>query len=228
MTSRRLGALGALGIGAALSATLPSKDLGAQAPAAPTCEGWQVDYTLAASLELSGTPLGQGDGIYPVGPGTIVLRFDDIDGQPGGRAKVMSYEMHEAFKVVSKTLFWATTVTSDNTTRASPEACGPAEGSVAGTTLGWTRALASVRTDGTLFCSGSFCGKFGAPPPGQSMFAIPPHPVAFKSFQFSADKKTFAMASTFVSKTDMPKQTAHIAISGRELRRTCVPKRGCP
>ena len=91
-----------------------------------------------------------------------------------------------------------------------------------------SRALASVRTDGTLFCDGSFCGKLGARPPGRSVFAIPPHPVAFKSFQFSADMTTFTMASTFVSKTDMPKQTAHLAIAGRELRRTCVQKRGCP
>ncbi len=206
-----------------------TKTVNAQpAPAPAPCEGWLVDYALSASLELTDTPLGQGDGIYRVGPGSMSIRFDNVDGQPGGRAKVISYEMGEAFKVVSKTLFWATTVRTDTTTRANPIRCGAPEGLLTGTALSWSRPLAGVQTDGTLFCEGSFCGTFGAPPAGQSPLHVPPAAVSFKAFQFSTDQKTFTMPSTWVSSTDAPKQTAHLALAGREVRRACVQAASCP
>jgi hypothetical protein len=195
---------------------------GVSAQQAPTCDSVQVDYALAGNLELTDTPLGQGDGIYPVGPGVFVLRFDGGEGPAGKRVKVISYEMREAFKVVSKTLFWATTVTTDTISRAAPDPCGAPEGLLAGNVVAWSSPMSNLRTDGTLVCEGSFCGKFGAPPPGQSTFAIAPHAALFKSLKFSGDMKTFTMASTFASKTAMPKQTAHVALSGREIRRACV------
>ena len=42
--------------------------------------------------------------------------------------------------------------------------------------------------------------------------------------EYSSDMKTFTMSSTFVASTDSPKQTSHLALSGREIRRTCEPK----
>ena len=223
----RLYALGLVGAAVGVATALAPAQVRAQADAGPAaCGAWDLEYGLSGNLELSDTPLGQGDGIYPVGPGSIVLRTDDVAGKPGGRVRVMSYEMHEVFKVVAKTLFWATTVNTNTTTRAVGEPCAASEGELVGTALRWNRPLPDVRTDGTLLCDGSFCGKFGAPPAGPSEIHLPAHPSSFKTFQFSADMRTFTMASTFVSKTDAPKQTAHIALSGRELRRSCVPT--CP
>jgi hypothetical protein len=209
---------------------LSASIVGAQSdPAPPPCGGgWQVDYALSGSLQLSDTPLGQGDGIYAVGPGSMTLRFDDIGAKPGGRATLVSYEMHEGFKVTAKTLFWATSVTTNTTTRATPDPCGPPQGLLRSATLAWSLPISGVRSDGTLFCEGSFCGKFGAPPPGLSDLHLPAHPVTFKSLQFSADLQTFTMASTFVSRSDAPKQTAHLALAGREVRRACLPVKPCP
>jgi len=196
----------------------------AQEPA--SCEAWEVEYTLAANLVLSDTPLGQGDGSYAVGPGRVVLRFEDREGQPGGAATMSAYEMREYFTVKSKTFGFTTTVVTEDHTRATPDASGvAARGRLEGARLEWSTPVAGYRTDGTLTCDGSLCGKFGAPPPGRSELHIGPGPVQFQGFRFAKDLKTFMMPSTFVAKTDTPKQTAHIAVSGRESRRSCVPAR---
>lgn len=197
---------------------------------APVCAAWDVEYALAANLHLSDTPMGQGDGIYHIGPGKVVLRFEDHDGQPGGKVTMLSYEMREHFTITSKTLLWSTTVITEADTRGTPDACGAvAEGTLTGASLAWSTPLRGYRTDGTITCDGSLCGMFGAPPPGKSELHIGPGPVDFKPFVFAADMNTLTMADTFVSKTDMPKQTAHVALSGREMRRACLPSRpACP
>jgi hypothetical protein len=189
----------------------------------PSCSSWRVDYTLAESLRLSDTPMGKGDGVYEVGPGSVELRFDDLDGQPGGRVEMVSYAMSEHFTIDSRALFWNAHVTTDTHTRGTPDANGVAAGRMQGATLTWTSPVRGYRTDGTLTCDGSLCGKFGAPPEGRSEIHIGPGPVTFSPFQFSRDLKTFTMGDTFVAKTDMPKQTAHVTLAGREVHRTCVP-----
>ncbi len=204
---------GALGL-----ALLPT-GAGAQAP---TCSSWNVDYVLAESLRLSDTPMGKGDGVYSVGPGHVTLRFDDVDGQPGGHVEMVSYDMQEHFTIESRALFWSAKVVTDTRTQGTPGACGVAEGAMTGTTLAWTSPLRGYRTDGTITCEGTLCGKFGAPPPGSSELHIGPRPVAFSPFQFARDLHTFTMAETYVAKTEMPKQTAHVALAGREARRACI------
>lgn len=195
----------------------------ASAQPAAACTGWEIEYVLAANLELSDTPLGQGDGVYPIGPGRVVLRFEDRDGQPGGVAAMTSYEMREHFTVTSRALLWTTTVVTDTQTRATPDGAGiVARGVLSRRTLAWSTPVAGYRTDGTLTCEGTLCGKFGAPPPGRSELHIGPGPVQFRSFDLARDLKTFTMASTYVAKTDVPKQTAHVALSGREVRRSCA------
>jgi hypothetical protein len=221
-----------LALAAGLALALGPRPAIADAPPpvpAPSCDAWEINYALSGNLELSDTPLGQGDGIYPVGPGTAVLRFEDHGGQPGGHAKLLSYSMKQAITVVASALFFKATVLSDTITRALPDACGVnAEGLLTGTSLGWNGPARAFRSDGTLNCDGSLCGKFGAPPAGQSPLHLGPNPVQFQPFQFTADLKTFTMPSTFVSKTDDPKQTAHLALSGRETKRACVQVKACP
>jgi hypothetical protein len=221
---RRIASAGAFCAGIAL--VLAPGRVAADQP--PPCDAWEVEYALSANLELSDTPMKQGDGVYPVGPGTVVLRFDDHGGQPAGRVKMLSYAMKQSITVVSNALFFKTTVVTDALTRAAPDPCGvAAEGVLTGQTLAWSGPVRSVRSDGTLNCDGSLCGKFGAPPHGQSALHIGPNAVSFQPFQFSSDLKTFAMASTFVSRTEEPKETAHVALSGRETRRSCVQVKAC-
>lgn len=217
---------------AAVAASLATSRATADAPSpapAPPCDAWEVEYALAGNLKLTDTPLGQGDGVYPAGPGMAVLRFEDHGGQPGGRAKLVGYSMKQSVTVNASALFFSAKVVSATTTRALPDACGvDGEGTLNGTTLAWSGPMHGFRSDGTIHCDGSLCGKFGAPPSGDSALHIGPNPTLLQSFQFSPDLKTFSMPSAFVSKTDDPKQTAYLALSGRETKRSCVQVKPCP
>lgn len=216
-----------LGLSGALSVVLLLAP-GASGQTSSACGGWELEYALSANLQLSETPMGQGDGVYPIGPGRAVLRTEDRDGQPGGNVVLTAYEMREYFTVHSKTLFWSTTVVTDTHTQTAAQGCdGVARGRLGGGTLSWSTPLAGYRTDGSLTCDGSLCGKFGAPPAGRTAFHVAPHPVPFLPFVLSGDLKTFTMASTYVSKTEMPQQTAHLTLAGREVRRTCLPAAVC-
>ncbi len=218
---RAVGTVTALLLGAALAPT-------ADAQPTTTCAGWEIEYALSANLQLSDTPMGQGDGVYPIGPGRVVLRFEDREGKPAGAVAMASYDMREHFTVTSKALLWTTTVVTDTQTRATPDPCGiAARGALSRTTLSWSTPVTGYRTDGTLTCEGMLCGKFGAPPPGRSELHIGPGPVRFRAFELSKDLSTFTMQSTYVAKTDMPRQTAHVALAGREVRRSCVPPPSC-
>jgi len=225
-SARRLG--GAIALCAAIGLCLHPGPAAAEATP-PSCGAWEVEYALSGNLKLTDTPLGQGDGIYPVGPGNLVLRFEDVDGQPAGHVKLLSYSMKQAVTVVASALFFKATVVSNTVTHATPNSCGvSAEGLLRGSSLAWSGSVRAFRSDGMLNCDGSLCGKFGAPPAGQSPLHIGPNAVQFQPFQFSPDFKTFTMASTFVAKTDDPKQTSYLALSGREMKRSCVEVKACP
>lgn len=192
-------------------------------PVAP-CGAWDLEYALAANVKLSDTTMGAGDGVHSIGPGRVVVRAENLDGQPGGHAKMRSYEMKDFFTVVAKALFWGTKVTNDTHTTATPNTTGTiATGTFVDRTLRWDTVLSGMRTDGTVDCQGSLCGKFGAPPEGVTDVHTPPHPVTFANFEFDAERKTFTMAYSVVSKFESPRQTSRIALAGREVRRTCVP-----
>jgi hypothetical protein len=208
----------------AVAVTLASDGVFAQ-PA--PCGAWEVEYVLSENLRLSDTPLGAGNGTYAAGPGRTVLRFEDVGGRPGGRVQMLSYDMREHFRVDSKAAFWGAHVTTDVRTRATPDICGASQGVLRGSTLAWTSPLRDSRTDGTLTCDGSACGKFGAPRAGESELHIGPGPVTLAPFEFSSDMKTFTMHEVVTARTEMPKQTTHSAISGREVRRTCVAATTC-
>ncbi len=213
---------------AAVAAAIGSSRADA-APVSEACNAWDVEYSLAANLRLAETPLGQGDGVYAIGPGAVVLRFDNQDGAPRGRVKMLSYTMQEHFTVVAKTLFWKTTVITDTRTAATPDRCwSAAEGALGDGAVRWSSPVRGYRTDGVLTCEGSLCGKFGAPPEGTSELHIAPHPVQFSPFVLGKDLKTLTMAQTLVSKTEVPKQTGYVAIAGREVRRSCRAVPPCP
>jgi hypothetical protein len=213
-------------VAASLKFGLSPRRASAQSPPVP-CDAWEVEYALTAAIELSETPMGQGDGVYPIGPGRMTLRFEDRGGQPGGRVKLIAYDMQQSFTVVSKTLFWKTTVQTKAQTLGVLDACGEPEGVLAANVVSWKTPINRFRTDGTLTCDGSFCGKFGAPPAGESPLHIGPNPVLLQPLRFSGDMKTFSMAKTFVARMDAPKQTTHLTLAGRETGRSCRAKT-CP
>lgn len=195
----------------------------AEAQDAPPCDALEVEYSLAGQLTLSDTPMGQGDGTYPVGPGRAIVRFSMRNGEVAGPAKLVAYEMNERFRIDNTTVFWTTHVTTSSKTTVGADTCGVvANGTLANRTLTFTSPLRGSRTDGTVTCEGSLCGKMGAPRPGSSPLQVPPHDVSFQPWVFGADLKTFTMAKTWSAHTESPKQTAHISLSGRELRRECV------
>ena len=178
----------------------------------------EVEYDVTASLRITETPLGEGNGTFAVGPGRIVLRFDGAD------VKMTKYAMRELVTVNANNVGFKTSVTSDTSTSATPNACGSvAEGNVEGGAVRWRTPVRGMVTQGTITCSGSFCGKFGAPPRGQSAFHDGPIDIRFSAFALSPDRKTFTMPMTHMSKTSSPKQSAAMSLAGRESKRACVP-----
>jgi hypothetical protein len=216
--------LAAAAIGAVLVSVLAPR-----AAPAPPCNAFDIEYVLAARLQLTDTPFGVGDGIHLIGPGAMVLRFENRAGVPGGAVEMLSYRMYEHFVIHSSALFWKSDFTSATDTSVTANACGVvARGALVGRTIRWTTPLLAYRTDGSATCRGSLCGKGGAPPTGETAVHLGPGPVWFKPFVFAPDLQTFTMHSTQVSKTESPKLTASIALSGREIRRSCVVSLRCP
>lgn len=211
-----------VGVAAVLAAALAPA--GARADDPPACSAWDVDYALSGNLRIADTTFGAGDGIFPVGPGHAVVRFDNVGGAPGGHARLNAYSMHETVSITSHAAFWSATVTTDTNSRAADGTS--TEGSLAGTALAWASPMRGYATHGEINCEGSLCGKFGAPPSGKSPVDIAPRPIALAAFQYARDMKTFSMNYVQISHSDgsnSPKQTSYEAISGREMKRTCVP-----
>jgi len=228
MDTRRgvIGTLAGLFIGIL---TIPSRPAAAadETPAAAACDAWQIEYVVNATVIISDTTMGAGDGKYPNGPGKVVLRFENRGGQPGGNVKLIDYEMKDNFTVVSHALMWEARVTADTTTRTTPDKCGSsAEGALDGRTLRWG-VWRGMRSDGSIICQGGLCGKFGAPPSGRSDLHVPSHPAHFKPFVYAADFQTFTMIPSIASQQSSPSQTSSISLAGREVKRTCVAAPVC-
>jgi hypothetical protein len=220
--------------GLAVALLMASKTVSADGPAPPpapppedpaTCRAWDIEYTLAANVQLADTMMGAGDGVHKIGPGRLVLRVDSQGETLGSRVRMMFYDMRDGFTVVAKALFWGTTVKNNTHTSATADPTGViARGTLDGRALRWDTVLFGMRTDGDVTCEGSLCGKFGAPPAGVSEVHTPAHPVTFQPFLFDADRKTFTMAYSVVAKSDFPKQTSLITLAGREAKRSCAER----
>jgi hypothetical protein len=197
----------------ALAVTAASFATHARADEAQPCSTVDVDYALSATLELTDTPMGQGNGTHPIGPGTATVRF------AGNDAKLMAYRVRESFQVDASAVFWKTHVSTDSITTITPDP--PADGALSKGTLYWNTDV-KARTDGTVTCDGSLCGRFGAPAPGTAPLHIAPHDVHFRPWTFSADMRSFTMPRSWVSHSESPQQSAFVTLTGREVRRTCA------
>jgi hypothetical protein len=167
--------------------------------------------------------MAAGDGVHPVGPGALVIRFDDHDGAPLGRARVLSFELAEHFTIHPHAVLWNANVVTDASARATPDASGSsAHGTLSGDVLRWDGPVRGYRTDGALTCDGSLCGRFGAPPPGRTPLHMASGAVQLEPLRFGRGAATFEMAYSLVSESESPHQRTFLAMKGREAKRACV------
>lgn len=212
-------ALSTVGFVAATSVVLAASPASARDP--DGCVSFDVDYATASNLQLRNTRLGAADGVYPSGTGTMRLRIEGAPGAPAHAVRLLSYDNRGRISIVTHALLWTTTVVTDarNTVRSAGDQ-GAARGTLRDGVVSWSTKVTGYRSDGTMTCDGTMCGRFGAPPPGSSPLHDGPYDIDFRPFVFSHDMRTFTMDYALVSRA--PEQTSYVSISGREVSRTCV------
>jgi hypothetical protein len=186
-----------------------------------TCAASDVDYAVVGTLLIKDTQFGAANGVYPLGAGKARVRFETASPGAPATARLMSYELDNRFTVKASFAAWSTTVVTESRTTVANGCDGAARGTLEHGDVVWGTPVDGYRSDGTLACSGNVCGKFGAPPAGSS----PLHEAAavkFSPFHLSPDGATFTMPYTRVSHSDSPRQTAYLALAGRQTRRSCV------
>ena len=196
------------------------------------CQVWEVTYDLAGSeFEISGTAGGgAGDQVNVVqepydadaniGPGTFVLRFEDVGGAPGGLATMHTYQMVLDFVVDS-----AVTVTTNIEGQAGPEECGITQGLLNAGTVAWAPPLISdYVTTGEVLCEGVLC-SLGGLPNGQpvDMGATTDQPIT--DFVFEDDLSGFTMVELVVAMDEM--STNSWSYTGTETGRELVDAPDC-
>jgi hypothetical protein len=192
------------------------------AAADEACAVSDVDYAIAGNLMVKETQFGAANGVYPLGAGKMRVRFEDgADGTPA-HVKLMSYELDNHLTIKASFALWWTKVETRSRTLAASTRDGAARGDVKGGEVVWSTPVAGYHSDGSIECGGNVCGKYGAPPPGESALHEAAPDFVFKPFHFGPDGKTFTMDFSKVSHSESPKQTNFVALSGREMKRVCV------
>jgi hypothetical protein len=212
-----LGAVAAAGAVALTTITTPSL-----ASDAAACTESDTDYAIVAHVLVRNTAFGAANGEYLLGSGTLRLRVEGAgDSQ---RVTLRSFDLANHLTVVVRAAVVSGQIVTTAHTTVSHDASGnSAVGTQRGPVITWATPVSGYRSDGTMECSGSACGKFGGPPKGVSPFHDAPPAVTFTPFTFSADRSTFTMPYTLLSKADSPRQTTYLSIAGRLVHRTCTP-----
>jgi hypothetical protein len=212
-------AIAAISITAAVFLAGMSPPVGAAEESA--CPVFDVEYNVTASVVIKNTVFGAANGMYPMGSGKITLRIAEQAGLAS--VKLMSYELTNQLTVDARVVMLSTKVVTASHTSAARDACdGSAQGTLHNGILTWNSRVLGYRSDGTMECSGSMCGKFGAPPNGTSPYHDTPLAMKFSPFSFSPDRVTFTMPYILASKSDSPKQTTYMALSGRRAKQLCA------
>jgi hypothetical protein len=214
---RRLHHLTVVAAMATVGAVIAGATQPAEASEDGTCRVSDEEYTVVASVAVRNTMFGAANGVYPMGSGKLTLHIDDH------AVKLTSYELVNHLTVRAKVAMLSTTVVTASRTSTAGDCCrGSARGTLNNSTLSWNSAVSGYHSDGSLTCSGSMCGKFGAPPTGTSPLHDAPAAMTFNPFSFSPDGSTFTMPYVLVSQSNSPKQKTYLALAGRRVRRTCV------
>ncbi|RMG93686.1 MAG: hypothetical protein D6705_18040 [Deltaproteobacteria bacterium] len=135
------------------------------------------------------------DDDHNTGPGTMKIRFvDDGGGNPApGSAQIVEYNLVQNFVTGSPGL---ATVTTDLDTWSGPDGCGTAVGVYGGDVLTWDdpAQMDPYCRDGTVSCTGAFCGMAGSPPENMPFVfdndCSEPHPLNPFTFQNGIDSFT--------------------------------------
>jgi hypothetical protein len=194
--------------------------------AAPGCDQKESQYQINGTLRITDTAMGAGDGTFPVGPGTLVLRVDTQT----ARTTLVRFELQERFAIRPNAVLWHGTVVTNTAARALPDASGAAASGrwVRDGVLQWDAPLHNYRSDGALTCDGSLCGKFGAPPPGRSELHQASTAIRLEPFRFDRTGQTFQMDFALVSSSEAPRQRTFLALAGRRMASTCLPAAPAP
>jgi hypothetical protein len=195
----------------------------------PGCSSWLATYDLTgshfyiqATVDFTITVQEPYDADLNTGPGHVVLRFPDVDGEMGpGPVGFVEYSLMWDF-VTGVAGFADVHTQIDN--QAGPEPAGLTHGELAGGTLAWDPPQIEVCQEGQISCSGLFCGTSGAPPEGQPEIISGCAPWGINEFTFSPDLQTFDMLAAIVS-SDADTETA-MAFHGTLVEAVADP--ACP
>jgi hypothetical protein len=195
------------------------------------CQVWEIVYDLTDSeFEISDTPFGAGNQVNVVaqpyedndhiGPGTIVLRFQDVGGEPGGQAFISTYDVDIDFVITGPT-----TVTTELVVTAGPSDCGLTTGTLAGTTVAWDpAAMSEVHSVGSILCEGGLCGAGGLPN-GDPVPVDDTDDQPVNPFVLAADLSSFTMEQIVIAMDDQ--STTSWTFVGTETGRELVDAADC-
>lgn len=208
------------------------QDSGPGVDAGGDCTAWEITYDLTGSeFEIADTPMGAGDQVNvltepydaddQVGPGTLVIRFQDVGGAPGGLAGIYQYSVTTDFVVDSG----FTVVTTELDGTAGPEACGVTTGTLAGDTVAWNpSAIVGHNSLGTILCEGSLCSMAGMED-GVPVDRDETGDQPLSDFVFATDLSSFTMAQTVIQQD--ANSTATWMYTGSETGRQEVSAPAC-
>ncbi len=155
------------------------------------------------------------DADHNTGPGTLKIRFtDDGNGTPApGPAQIIEYHLVQNFVTGAQGF---ATVTTDLDTTSGPDGCGTAAGVYGGGVLTWNDPpeMDPYCRDGTVSCTGTFCGMAGSPPENMPFVfnddCTEPHPLDVFTFTNGVD--SFTAAPVIVSMDN--NQTVTVTFQG--------------
>ncbi len=171
------------------------------------CSTWVMTYDLTGSkffidalIDFTITLQEPYDADENMGPGTLTLRLQDVDGAAGeGAATLVDYQLTQDFITGN-----AVAQVHTELENAASDACGVSAGTLSEAVLTWTtEAMADHCQNGQISCEGAFCGTAGSPPEGEPEIITDDcgdQPIT--SFDFSPDLESFSMETVVVSTDD--------------------------
>ena len=211
---------------------------------------WDITYTLPKSVENPGkapanppanqnaltlrdTMLQMGDANRNIGTGEVTIRFENVDGKPGGKAYLLKYKMPMDFTVSPAT----TNIVGSTGHEYKDGPCGSsAVGNVKNGKLVWSEFDGEAQgegkpnihayfTDGSITCKGALCGQFGAPPQGTTPQSRGPFDLHFEPWELTDGVSSFFMP---VSITEKDKNsTTRVQLYGIQSAKECKTIEAC-
>ncbi|NVB38155.1 hypothetical protein G6O69_09950 [Pseudenhygromyxa sp. WMMC2535] len=209
-----------------------SGDTDSSETSAAACQVWELVYDLEGSVHgVEAGLFGQGD--YPVeapyddpdtvGPGSMTIVFEDLEGEPGPRGAITAYTMSVHYELAQ-----LAELTVDLENSAGPDACGLTFGQREAGVVSWEPpTLPDHHSVGEMFCIGSLfiCELIGL----EQQVATPIDelgelPLSAFSFAFAWGSSSFEMPTTQVTNGEMVTTWEY---QGAEVSRTLVDAPDC-